>query len=89
MCAGLVVAFWAELCVEVCVELYVELCVEVCAELFACCVGAACFTASGFGTATGAGASGSTPLMMGVCLLVGSCERRVTPVGSSISSAIL
>ena len=27
------------------------------------------------------GASGSTPLMTGVCLLVGSCERRVTAVG--------
>ncbi|MCY1518260.1 hypothetical protein D9M68_529720 [compost metagenome] len=46
-------------------------------------------TASGLGGTTGAGASGSTPLMTGVCLLVGSCERRVTEVGSSISSAIL
>lgn len=44
---------------------------------------------SGRGNATGAGASGSTPLITGVCLLVGSCERRVTEVGSSISSAIL
>ena len=44
---------------------------------------------SGFGMATGAGASGRTPLMMGLCLLVGSCERRVTATGSSISSAIL
>ena len=46
-------------------------------------------TTSGLGGTTGAGASGSTPLMIGVCLLVGSCERRVTEVGSSISSAIL
>lgn len=45
--------------------------------------------ATGRGAAMGAGASGNTPLMIGVCLLVGSCERRVTPVGSSISSAIL
>ncbi len=35
------------------------------------------------GLGHGAGASGSTPLMTGVCLLVGSCERRVTAVGSS------
>jgi hypothetical protein len=41
------------------------------------------------GSACGAGKSGSTPLITGVCLLVGSCERRVTAVGSSISSAIL
>jgi hypothetical protein len=41
------------------------------------------------GSACGAGKSGKTPLMTGVCLLVGSCERRVTAVGSSISSAIL
>jgi hypothetical protein len=41
------------------------------------------------GSAAGAGISGNTPLMTGVCLLVGSCERRVTAVGSSISSAIL
>jgi hypothetical protein len=45
--------------------------------------------AAGLGVATGAGASGNTPLMTGVCLLVGSCERRVTVVGSSISSASL
>jgi hypothetical protein len=45
--------------------------------------------ASALTGATGAGASGSTPLMTGVCLLVGSCERRVTVVASSISSAIL
>ena len=44
---------------------------------------------SGLACATGAGASGSTPLITGVCLLVGSCERRVTVVASSISSAIL
>ncbi|TAF77104.1 MAG: hypothetical protein EAZ54_10530 [Curvibacter sp.] len=46
-------------------------------------------TGSGLGGAIGAGASGNTPLMTGVCLLVGSWERRVTPVASSMSSAIL
>ena len=45
--------------------------------------------AAGFGSCAGAGASGNTPLMTGVCLFVGSCERRVTAVGSSNSSAIL
>ena len=45
--------------------------------------------ATGRGAAAGAGASGKTPLIIGTCLLVGSCERRVTAVGSSISSAIL
>lgn len=44
---------------------------------------------SGLGMAAGAGASGNTPLMIGICLLVGSCERRVTAVGSSLCSAIL
>ena len=44
---------------------------------------------AGRASAGGAGKSGSTPLMTGVCLLVGSWERRVTAVGSSISSAIL
>ena len=72
-----------------CAGLCAVLCAALCPELCACCAGSACFTGSGLGTAIGAGASGSTPLMMGVCLLVGSCERRVTPVGSSISSAIL
>lgn len=46
------------------------------------------FTGSGLGTAIGAGASGSTPLMTGSCLLARSCVRRVTVVGSSISSAM-
>ena len=50
---------------------------------------AGCGTASARGAACGAGASGNTPLITGVCLLVGSCERRVKAVGSSISSAIL
>jgi hypothetical protein len=45
--------------------------------------------AGGFGTAIGAGMSGSTPLMIGSCLLCFSWLRRVTKVGSSISSAIL
>lgn len=44
---------------------------------------------TGLGSTTGAGASGSTPLITGDCLLVGSCERRVMVVGSSNSSAIL
>jgi hypothetical protein len=44
---------------------------------------------SGFGTTIGAGMSGSTPLMTGSCLLCFSWLRRVTKVGSSISSAIL
>ncbi|MEY4676166.1 MAG: hypothetical protein RLZZ470_673 [Pseudomonadota bacterium] len=44
---------------------------------------------AGRASAGGAGNSGNTPLMTGVCLLVGSCERRVTEVGSSNSSAIL
>jgi len=46
-------------------------------------------TRAGRASAAGVGMSGNTPLMTGVCLLVGSCERRVTAVGSSISSAIL
>jgi hypothetical protein len=46
-------------------------------------------TRAGRASAAGAGMSGNTPLMTGVCLFVGSCERRVTAVGSSISSAIL
>ena len=50
---------------------------------------AGCGAASARGAACGAGASGNTPLITGVCLLVGSCERRVKAVGSSISSAIL
>jgi hypothetical protein len=50
---------------------------------------AAARTGSGRGVEMGAGASGSTPLMTGVCLLVGSCERRVTAVASSASSTIL
>ena len=41
------------------------------------------------GWAAGAGASGKTPLMMGSCLFCFSWLRRVTVVGSSISSAIL
>jgi hypothetical protein len=45
--------------------------------------------AAGLGKCAGAGASGNTPLITGVCLFVGSCERRVTAVGSSNSSAIL
>ena len=45
--------------------------------------------AGALGSTTGAGASGKTPLMTGVCLLVGSCERRVTAVGSSTISTIL
>jgi hypothetical protein len=44
---------------------------------------------AGRASAAGAGMSGKTPLMTGVCLLVGSCDRRVTEVGSSIVSAIL
>jgi hypothetical protein len=51
--------------------------------------GAAASGLAARGSACGAGKSGKTPLMTGVCLLVGSCERRVTAVGSSISSAIL
>lgn len=51
--------------------------------------GAGAATGTGLGTATGAGASGKTPLMIGLCLLVGSCARRVTEVGSSTTSAIL
>ena len=43
----------------------------------------------GLGSVSGAGASGKTPLIMGVWRLVGSCERRVTAVASSTSSTIL
>ena len=46
-------------------------------------------TATGLGGAIGAGASGSTPLMMGSCLLCFSWLRRVTVVASSASSASL
>ena len=55
-------------------------------------VGLACALAAtgmGLGSAIGAGASGKTPLIMGVWRLVGSCERRVTAVASSTSSTIL
>src|SRR4029453_2100680 len=45
-------------------------------------------TGAGLGTAIGAGASGSTPLITGSCLLARSCVRRVTVVGSSVSSAM-
>lgn len=44
---------------------------------------------AGRASAAGAGMSGNTPLMTGDWRLVGSCERRVTAVGSSMSSAIL
>ncbi len=46
-------------------------------------------TASGFGAATGAGPSGTTPLITGSWRLARSWLRRVTVVASSTSSAIL
>ena len=54
---------------------------------YAAGAGAGAGASTGLAAGCGAGASGSTPLISGVCLLVGSCERRVTPVRSSASSA--